>query len=116
VRKVSATYAGIYQWSINFDISEFSEDVNAPVIQIKFGPTAQYAIEQDPDWKDVVDPDSAEYSRLFITQREGLVIRQSTVTLQEVLTGLEPGDRRLHDEIIALLEATPSASSSDRDL
>lgn len=116
VREVSATYSGIYQWSINFDIAELTENVDAPVIQFKFGPTAQYANEQDPDWKDVVDPGSADYSHLFITRREGLVIRQSTVTLQEVLNGLEPDDRRLHDEIIALLEATPSASPSDRDL
>lgn len=105
VQRVSATYSGIYQWSINFDLAGLDKKVDGPMIQFKFGPTAQHANEQDPDWKDVVDPDSADYSHLFITRREGLVIRQSTVTLQEVLNGLQPDDRRLHDEIIALLQA-----------
>lgn len=37
------------------------------------------------------------------------MIRQSAVSLQEVLGGLEPTDGRLHDEIIALLEMDPAA-------
>lgn len=108
VQRVSATYAGIYQWTINFDITGFAENVNAPSIQLKFGPSAQYANDNDPMWDTVVKPSIADYSYIFVT-RAGLEIRQSTVTLQEVLGGLNPDDPRLHDEVIQLLETKPSA-------
>lgn len=50
------------------------------------------------------DPDIADYSRLFLTRVNTHEIRQSVVTLQEVLDGLEPeDDRLLHDELVRLL-------------
>ena len=72
-------------------------------LQLKFGPSAWFANEKDPHWKRTVDPEVADYSRLFLTRAKTKEVRQSEVTLQEVLDGLAPSDRRLHDEIVQLL-------------
>ncbi|WP_181954138.1 PD-(D/E)XK nuclease family protein [Kocuria coralli] len=103
IRKVSATYAGIYQWTINFDIAGTTADSGGSHIQLKFGPTAWFANERTPAWRSTVDPEVADYSHVFITHVDALMIRQTTVTLEEVLDGLDSSDRRLHDEIIGLL-------------
>ena len=123
VRDVSARYAGIYQWTINFTLEEGvlstenngsphfvveeEADVKRPadeaMLQIKFGPSAWYSNEQDENWRTTVPEDEADYSRLFITRAETSEIRQSSVALQEVLDGLDPSDQRLHDEIVEIL-------------
>lgn len=103
VRKVTAKYAGIYQWTINFDVTDDGIDFGEGRLQLKFGPSAWFANEQDPNWKHTVDPSTADYSRLFLTRATIMEVRQSVVTLQEVLDGLAPTDRRLHDEIVPLL-------------
>ena len=106
VHGVNAQYAGIYQWTINFDITTDVTDLDEAPLQLKFGPTAWFANEQDPHWKRTVDPAAADYSRLFLTRASLKEIRQSVVTLQEVLDGLEPTDLRLHDEIVQLMRDT----------
>lgn len=114
VRRVSAKASGIYQWTIGFWLAADSSDVgeaptpeidteDGPRLQVKFGPSAWYANEQEPYFKRKVDPDTAEYLRLFLTRVDTHEIRQSDVTIQEVLEGLEPTDNRLHDEIVRLL-------------
>nr|WP_282599218.1 PD-(D/E)XK nuclease family protein [Brevibacterium sp. R8603A2] len=105
VGTVSARYAGIYQWTINFDIEGLDFAVTGPLVQLKFGPSAWTAMEKDPDWRDVADPENADYSYVYVTRRDYQVIRRTTVSLEEVLDGLEPTDRRLHDAIISVLEA-----------
>jgi PD-(D/E)XK nuclease superfamily len=103
VSGVSATYAGIYQWTINFEIRDEGEDIGEARLQLKFGPSAWFANEQDtPTWKRTVDRASVDYSHVFLTRARHREVRQSSVTLQEVLDGLEPDDRRLHDEIVDL--------------
>lgn len=69
---------------------------------MKFGPSAWFENERDPNWKVKMDPEVADYSRVFITwlSRE---IRQSEVAPQEVLDGLSIDDLRLHDEIKRLV-------------
>lgn len=109
VRGVSTRFVGIYQWSINFDIDGFGSAASQPQIQLKFGPSAWFANEQNLVWKEVVDPGSADYGYVYVTRADTLKIRQSAVSLQEVLDGLEPTDGRLHDEIIGLLEMDPTA-------
>ena len=102
--KVSARYVGNYRWTVNFtlpgyhlpDEAEFGEHP----LQLKFGPSAWFANERDSHWKVKVDPKAADYSRLFITWAKTREVRQSMVTLQEVLDGLPHSDRRLHDEIM----------------
>ncbi|WP_299449640.1 PD-(D/E)XK nuclease family protein [uncultured Serinicoccus sp.] len=107
VRKVSATYAGIYQWTVNFDIDDVGEDIGEARLQLKFGPSAWFANESDPAWRQRVDPAVADYSRLFLTRAANREVRQSIVTLQEVVDGLDKTDTRLHDEIVQLLAYRP---------
>lgn len=104
VRKVSAQYAGAYLWTVNFHITDDGgEDFGEHGLQLKFGPSAWKANERDPNWQRTVDPGVTNYAHLFITRARTKEIRQSEVTLQEVLNGLAPSDRRLHDEIVQLL-------------
>ncbi len=114
---VSAPLAGIYQWTVGFDVQDEGEDTGAEWLQLKFGPSAWFANEQDAEWRHTVDKATVDYAHLFITRPRNLEIRQSTVTLQQVLDGLAPDDRRLHDEIIALWRnpAPPVDSSPGTD-
>lgn len=101
VREVSAKYSGIYQWTINFRTTDERNESGEARFQLKFGPSAWHTVNQDPDWQHAVDASSSDYSRLFITwgMQE---VRPSSVTLQEVLDGLDPTDRRLRDEILQI--------------
>ena len=104
VSNVSARYAGTYQWTINFDVPDEGETFGEHRLQLKFGPSAWFANEKDAHWKRTVDPEVADYSRLFLTRASTREVRQSDVTLEEVLDGLTPSDLRLHDEILKLLK------------
>jgi len=106
---VTAGYSGIYQWTINFETSEEHDSFGEAHLQIKFGPSAWFANERDTLWTHGVEPETADYSRLFLTRAEKHELRQSSVTLHEVLDGLSPSDTRLRDEIIDLLRK-PGAS------
>ena len=103
VRRIDARFAGIYQWTINIDVEEEANDLGQSRLQLKFGPSAWFANERDPNWTRTVEPGQADYSRLFLTRAGVKEVRQSTVSIQDVLDGLEPADLRLHDEITALL-------------
>lgn len=106
VGQVSARFSGIYQWTINFHIAEDGGvDFGEPPLQLKFGPSAWFANERDPEWQRTVALDVVDYSRLFLTRAKNRELRQSAVTLHEVLDGLEPTDIRLHDEIVHMLGA-----------
>lgn len=112
VRGVSAGYQGIYQWTINFVVDDpGGVDFGEAKFQLKFGPSAWYANEQDPEWRLTVDPEAADYSRLFLTRASRREVRQSSVSLQEVLDGIRPNDTRLHDEIVQMLrDPAPTAA------
>ena len=91
------------QWTINFEVRDEGEDIGEARLQLKFGPSAWFANEQATStWKRTVDRALVDYSHVFITRAKYREIRQSSVTLREVLDGLEPDDRRLHDEIVDL--------------
>ncbi|WP_052500484.1 PD-(D/E)XK nuclease family protein [Arthrobacter sp. SPG23] len=105
VRGVDARFAGIYQWTINIEVEEDATDSGQSRLQLKFGPSAWFANERDPKWTRTVESGQADYSRLFVTRPGVKEIHQSTLSIQDVLDGLEPADHRLHDEIIALLRA-----------
>lgn len=91
---------------MNFNVLGLREDNGDPTIQLKFGPSAWYANEKDHGWKVRVPSENADFSRVFVTRTDTYTITQSSVTLQEVLDGLQPDDRRLHDAIIALTNKT----------
>lgn len=112
VREVSARYAGIYEWTINFDVPGGGADFGESKLQLKFGPSAWFANEQDPNWTCTVDDASADYSHIFITRAETREVRQSDVTISEVLDGLDDSDTRLHDEIVRLLGSDQTIVSS----
>lgn len=105
VRGVDARLAGIYQWTINIDVKDEANQTGQSRLQLKFGPSAWFANERDPSWTRTVESGQADYSRLFLTRAGVKEVRQSTVSIQDVLDGLGPADPRLHDEIIGLLSA-----------
>ena len=103
VTKVSASYAGIYQWTVNFDIANDNGGFGEAALQLKFGPSAWYSNEADGVWTNTVPRGDADYSHVFLSRAALHEVRQSVVTLQEVLDGLSPDARRLHDELVSLL-------------
>lgn len=103
IHAVTASYRGIYQWTINFETTVGHDSFDNISFQIKFGPSAWFANERDNHWKIKVPTEAADYSHLFLTSSGNNEVRQSAVALHEILEGLAPDDRRLHDEIIALL-------------
>ena len=109
VRKVTANYAGIYQWTINFGVDDPGVDIGEAWLQLKFGPSAWFANEQDPWWTQTVDRLVVDYSHLFLTRPSNREVRQSVVTLQDVLDGLGATDMRLHDEIVQLFRGAGPA-------
>ncbi|MDN6169906.1 MAG: PD-(D/E)XK nuclease family protein [Micrococcaceae bacterium] len=113
VQEVSARYAGIYEWTVNFEVPGGGTDFGECQLQLKFGPSAWFANEQDPNWRQTVAGASVDYSHLFITRAETREVRQSEVTIGEVLDGLDQSDRRLHDEIVRLLDGDGTIVSSE---
>lgn len=107
VSRVGGRYSGSYLWTVRLSLSAKNlpagTDLGKDYLQLKFGPSAWYANEKDSEWKRTVDPEVADYSRLFITRAKTKEVRQSDVTLHEVLEGLSPDDLRLHDEIVQIL-------------
>jgi hypothetical protein len=111
ISHVSATFRGMYEWTVNIGVAgdrltfeeplRVPDGLQAPGMQFKFGPTAWYANERDPEWKKkVACPD---YTHLFITSLTVMEVRQSAVTLAEVLGELQFDDYRLRDEIIQMI-------------
>ena len=101
VRRVAANYVGKWRWEVILDLE--TTDGTADNIQLIFGPSAWHTqLESAPD--PVADPD---YSRLFIWRHSTKEFRQSAVTLQEVLDGIDRDDTRLRDEILEVLGQPP---------
>ena len=103
ISEVKADFQGFYQWTVNF----FTTDESEAALQLKFGPSAWMANATkrgdwgNDTWEETVPLAEADYSRIFITRRTGRKsIRQSVVTLREVLDGLSSDDFRLRDEIV----------------
>jgi len=86
------------EWTVAF---YRADDPEAWLVQMKFGPSAWLANTNDPYWTTKVPAAGADYTRLFLTH--GKTIRQSSVTLAEVLAGLKCDDFRLRDEMMALI-------------
>ncbi len=104
IEKVTARYQGIYQWTIDLESEPPNDLAENAFVQIKFGPSALFANEDDSYWEHKVSPELADYARLFITNPATREIRQSTVSLHEIVDGLAPDDARLHDEITDLIQ------------
>lgn len=100
--EVTARYQGIYEWTINI---HGTDKAGQHHLQLKFGPSAWNANEEDEGWSHTVPSDDADYAQLFVTDVRRKVVRQSAVSLKEVLEGIAPDDVRLRDEIVALMKA-----------
>ena len=97
-------FVGIYQW----DVSLTSEGDRT--VYVLFGPSAWADNEVDKykSWDaKVKEPD---YSHIFIGTQARRELRQSMVTMEEILSGLAPDDTRLLDEIVAAVRGTSTLS------
>jgi hypothetical protein len=102
VGEVSARYQGSYEWTINFFRVG---DNQSPACQLKFGPSAWYAVANHFDWVPSEGRVAPDYTHLFIACNKR--VRQSVVTLQEVVQGLAPDDTRLLDEVVEVIKEGP---------
>ena len=103
VSPASVNMVGRYQWTVLFDIPDKQGYTEEAPLQLKFGPSAWWANAHEKEWVIKVDKRDVDYSHLFLTRAATREVRQSAVTLQEVLDGLSPDDHRLHDEVLDLL-------------
>lgn len=101
VAGVSSRYQGIYQWTINFELLDAQAVGGESGLQLKFGPSAWFAIAVDKHW--AITPETPDYGRVFVTRGATREIRETSVALGEVLDGLSPTDERLRDAILTLL-------------
>lgn len=108
VGKVSTLNRGIYQWSVDFQLTDGFDANPHNLLQVKFGPSAWFAIEEQDYWKVGNLPDTADYTHLFLTNNVSRQIVQSAVSLGEVLNGLGPDDTRLRDVLLAPLSESQS--------
>ncbi|MBH0084187.1 PD-(D/E)XK nuclease family protein [Salinibacterium sp. SWN167] len=109
VRGVQTNFKGNYQWTVALELATIPSPIT---VQLKFGPSAWFANEQDPNWKHRVSPEHTDYSRVFVTRTDTQTVVESGVTLYEVLDVLDSNDHRLHGVILDLLgEASDSLRS-----
>ena len=100
IATVRKNYGGIYRYTVAFYVSDNSE---AELVQIKFGPSAWFANTGDGGFDTRVPASEVDYTRLFVTHPGRKILRQSSVSLAEVLAGLKEGDVRLRDELLKLI-------------
>lgn len=96
----AANYRGIFQWTVILHSGVAGEGSDPP-LQIKFGPSAWYAVEEDSNWS-LHSKGEIDYAHLFLTERSTMSVVQSSVTIRELLSGLTADDLRLRDELLAL--------------
>lgn len=94
--KVVSNWQGIYEWTLNL------HGADDRTVRITFGPSAWNANEVESKFATRVPPNTADYTRVFVALVPN-EIRQTAVSLQDVLHGLDPQDTRLSDEIVGLL-------------
>lgn len=95
-----ANLKGVHQWTIYFDAAG-STGVSS--LRIKFGPSAWAAVTSEQEWPNKPDEADVDYGHLFACSTEARVVQRSSVTLAEVLAGLDPQDVRLRDELLGLI-------------
>ncbi len=88
-------FQGIYQW----DVSLLCD--GEVTVFVLFGPSAwaDNELNKYKSWE--VRIDEPDYSRLVIGYGPNKELRQSSVTMEDILNGLAPDDTRLLDEIVS---------------
>ena len=103
---VKANWVGIYRWTVFLQVVDEREEEGTSLLQVRLGPSAWWASERDDDWQRTDDASADDYEHLFVLSSHSRTIRRSSVTLRELMAGLQPDDRRLHDELLALWRDT----------
>jgi hypothetical protein len=97
VTSVHTQFQGQWEWCVTLRRAD-----PHPNIYLEFGPTAVVENARVPS--PVAEPD---YSRIFVTRQaeaDGIdQMRQTDVSLIEVLTGLSDNDLRLRDAALAMI-------------
>lgn len=98
ITQVEARFSGQWEWCVTLRGAEAR-----PAVYLEFGPTA--VVENTRVANPVANPD---YSTIFVTREapHGAGIDRilpTSVSLEEVITGLRADDRRIPDAVIAIL-------------
>ena len=132
--EVAINYSGIYQWTVNIlpvgqhplvpdeggNEAEIAgvKDGGRGLLQIKFGPSAWFARET-PEGRRYFpkhEPTGeADFEHLFLTWNGE--IRQSSVTMMDVLSGVPDHNTQLRDDALALIQqrTPPGAIRQDQE-
>ena len=106
VTRVGANWVGIYRWTVFFQVVDDRDAEGTSLLEVRLGPSAWWASEQDEKWQRTDDPSPRGLDHLFVLSSYSSTMRRSAVTLHELLAGLGSDDRRLHDELLALWRDT----------
>ena len=103
--QVSIGMSGVYQWTVNIDMSLGTASVQAEDetsrLQLKFGPSAHFAITHDPEWKGGWATDiSPDYSKVFVTWDR--TIYQTDVSMTEIGRILTEQDPVLAHQVLEI--------------
>lgn len=94
----SARLVGQWEWCVTLKIDD------RPFVHLEFGPTAVVEVDRA-----LSAPDDPDYSTVFVTRQGpsgGIDLAlPTTVTLHEVLDGLDPEDLRLRDTVLDAIAA-----------
>lgn len=88
---------------MNIDLVDESGRSWHHYFQLKFGPSAWFANEQDPDWTHRIDPALADYSKVILTNQRTKQLWQTDVSLRDISDGLDYTDRRFFDLMTQVL-------------
>lgn len=99
ITAVEARFVRSWEWCVTLRRAE------AQTVYLEFGPTA--VVENERCREPVIEPD---FTKIFLTRQaysdEGIDrIVESTVGLEEVITGLSADDTRLRDAVLAVVTA-----------
>lgn len=99
---VKADWRGSYQWSVRLMKGGLGNDNE--ILRIRFGPTAWYAFKDPYGEFPNLDrsQQNPDFAYLFVGDPFTTRMQQTSVTLGDVLGGLD-GDTRLAEEIVAFL-------------
>lgn len=92
IGRVNSNWSGIWLWSVFFNVGEGADRSN---FAIMFGPSA---------WQQgAKEGTKVDSSSLYLWHDKTQRLRRSTVSLQDVLDGLDAGDTRLRDETLEMV-------------
>ncbi len=102
--KARTPWSGVHAWSVSIaphpDFADKAESTY--VVHLVLGPSAWHAVNRGRWQNSEVQPDFTRV--LLLDDRTGGSVVPSGVSIVEVLEGLDADDRRLHDDLVSLLQ------------